>query len=79
MKVLYLRDANFKDVVLDQLFPQHDDAELDAQLDEAASWGTLRKTHTSFVPLFIIHHVLLIQPTKGSHRYKDWQQTSSNL
>lgn len=43
-KVIFLRDSDFKDVVLDQLLPQHDDAELDAQLDEAASWRTLRET-----------------------------------
>lgn len=40
------RDADLKDVVLDQLFAQHDDAELDAELDEAASWCTLGQTHT---------------------------------
>ena len=41
MCTAYLRDANLKDVVLDELLPQHDDAELDAQLDEAASRCTL--------------------------------------
>lgn len=52
--VVYLRDADLKDVVLDQLLPQHDDAELNAQLNEAASWCTLRDTHTSFVHLFTV-------------------------
>lgn len=37
----YIRDSDLKDVVLNQLFPQHDDAELDAELHETASWGTL--------------------------------------
>lgn len=54
MSVVYLRDANLKDVVLDQLFPQHDDAELNAQLNEAASWCTLsEETHISFVHLLL--------------------------
>lgn len=39
----HLRDANLKDIVLDQLLPQHDDAELDAQLHETASRSTLRE------------------------------------
>lgn len=38
----YIRDSNLKDVVLDQLLPQHDDAELNAELHEAASRGTLQ-------------------------------------
>lgn len=38
----YVRDANLKDIVLDQLLPQHDDAELDAQLHETASRSTLQ-------------------------------------
>lgn len=42
-----LRDTNLEDVVLDQLFTQHDDAELNAKLNEAASWRTLGETHTS--------------------------------
>lgn len=46
--VFYLRDPDLEDVVLDQLLPQHDDAELNAQLNEAASRCTLRETHTSF-------------------------------
>lgn len=45
IKLSHLRDADLKDVVLDQLFPQHDDAELNAQFDQAASWSTLRETH----------------------------------
>lgn len=39
----YVRDANLKDIVLDQLLPQHDDAELDAQLHETASRSTLQE------------------------------------
>lgn len=42
-----LRDTDLEDVVLDQLFTQHDDAELNAKLDEATSWCTLGETHTS--------------------------------
>lgn len=37
----YIRDSDLKDVVLDQLLPQHDDAELDAELHEAAPRSTL--------------------------------------
>lgn len=39
----HLRDSNLKDIVLDQLLPQHDDAELYAQLHETASRSTLQK------------------------------------
>lgn len=38
----YIRDSNLEDIVLDQLLPQHDDAELDAQLHETASRSTLQ-------------------------------------
>ena len=38
----YSRDSDLKDVVLDELLPQHDDAELDAQLHEAAPRGALQ-------------------------------------
>lgn len=42
----YIRDSDLKDVVLDQLLPQHDDAELNAELHEAAPGSTLqRKRH----------------------------------
>ena len=41
-RALYSRDSDLKDVVLDQLLPQHDDAELDAQLHEAAPRGALQ-------------------------------------
>lgn len=68
---VYLRDADLKDVVLDQLLAQHDNAELNAQLDEAASWRTLRETHTSFV------HTFTYQPNGKKHRYKVQIQTSS--
>lgn len=69
--VVYLRDPDLKDVVLDQLLPQHDDAELNAQLNEAASWRTLRETralhlYTYSSPL----NVLLIQPGEKKERYK---------
>lgn len=37
----YSRDANLKQVVLDQLLAQHDDAELDAELHQAAPRGAL--------------------------------------
>lgn len=35
------RDADLKEIVLDQLLAQHDDAQLDAELHEAAARGTL--------------------------------------
>lgn len=38
----YSRDADLKQVVLDELLAQHDDAELDAELHEAAPRGALR-------------------------------------
>lgn len=38
---LYVRYENLKHVVLDELLSEHDHAELDAQLDEAAWWSTL--------------------------------------
>lgn len=37
------RDADLEEVVLDELLAEHDDAELDAQLHEAAARGTLRQ------------------------------------
>lgn len=39
----HLRDSNLKDIVLDQLLPQHDDTELYAQLHETASRSTLQE------------------------------------
>ena len=42
----YSRDSDLKDVVLDQLLSQHDDAELDAQLHEAAPRGALQDEKT---------------------------------
>lgn len=42
-RVHYSRDSNLEDVVLDQLLPQHDDAELNAQLHEAAPRGALQE------------------------------------
>lgn len=48
--MVHSRDADFKDVVLDQLLSQHDDAQLNAQLDEAASRRTLRGVrHTHLI------------------------------
>lgn len=51
----YSRDADLKQVVLDQLLAQHDDAELDAELHEAAPWGTLQwgeeRRRSDHVPL----------------------------
>lgn len=38
----YSRDANLKQIVLDELLAQHDDAELDAQLHQAAARGALQ-------------------------------------
>ena len=38
----YSRDADLKQVVLNELLAQHDDAELDTELHQAAPWGTLR-------------------------------------
>lgn len=38
---LYLRDADFKQIVLDELFAQHGDAELNTQLHQATCVGTL--------------------------------------
>lgn len=40
--VHYIRDSDLEDVVLDQLLSQHDDAELNAELHEAAPWSTLQ-------------------------------------
>lgn len=40
-RIHYIRDSDLKDVILDQLLPQHDDAELNAELHEAASRSTL--------------------------------------
>lgn len=42
-RVHYIRDSNLKDVVLDQLLPQHDDTELNAELHEAAPGSTLQR------------------------------------
>ena len=39
----YSRDADLKQVVLDQLLPQHDDAQLDAEFHQAAPRGTLQE------------------------------------
>lgn len=38
----YSRDADLEKVVLDQLLAQHDDAELDAELHQAAARGALQ-------------------------------------
>lgn len=42
-RVHYIRDSDLKDVVLNQLLPQHDDAELNAELHEAAPRSTLQR------------------------------------
>lgn len=42
----YVRNSNLKDVVLDQLLPQHDDAELNTELHEAAPGSTLQSRKT---------------------------------
>lgn len=42
---LNLRDSDLKKVVLNQLFPQHGDAQLDTQLHQAASIRTLADEH----------------------------------
>lgn len=39
----HLRDSDLKDIVLDQLLPQHDDAELYTQLHETASRSALQE------------------------------------
>ena len=41
------RDANLKQVVLDQLFPQHGDTELYAELHQTASMSTLGRGEKS--------------------------------
>lgn len=40
-KPIYIRYENLKHVVLYELLSQHDHAELDAKLNEAAWWSTL--------------------------------------
>lgn len=40
-KTIYIRYENLKDIVLYELLSQHDHAELDAKLNEAARWRTL--------------------------------------
>lgn len=40
------RDADLEEIVLDQLLAQHDDAQLDAELHQAAPRGTLRDRRT---------------------------------
>lgn len=44
---IYIRYENLKHIVLNELLSEHDHAELDAQLDEAAWWSTLleKKPH----------------------------------
>lgn len=70
----YLRNADLKDVVLDQLLPEHDDAELDAQLNEAAPWRALMETHTfSFV-----HLLITTSPIQPSEK-KQMQSRMTNL
>lgn len=63
-EMFYSRDADLKDVVLDQLLPQHDDAELNAQLNEAASWRTLRED---------THSVIIILCLTDSDEWKETQ------
>lgn len=41
--IRYIRYSNLKDIVLDQLLPQHDDAKLNAELHEAAPRSTLQR------------------------------------
>lgn len=55
---MYIRYENLKHIVLNELLAEHDHAELDAQLDEAAWWSTLRRKHTH---LFSIHRHKLIK------------------
>lgn len=38
---IYVRYENLKHIVLNELLSQHDHAELDAKLNEAAWWSTL--------------------------------------
>ena len=40
-KPIYIRYENLKHIVLYELLSQHDHAELDAKLNEAARWSTL--------------------------------------
>lgn len=48
---LYSRDADLKQVVLDELFPEHRDAELNAELHEAAAVSALIKhIKTAVIP-----------------------------
>lgn len=43
-----LRDSDLKKVVLNQLFSQHGDAQLDTQLHQTASIRTLAKKHDTW-------------------------------
>lgn len=43
---VYIRDEDLKHIVLDELLSEHDHAELDAQLNEAAWWSTLWEENT---------------------------------
>lgn len=49
---LYLRYENLKHVVLDELLSEHDHAELDAQLDQAAWWSALRGKQKTQMHIF---------------------------
>lgn len=37
----YIRDSNFKQIVLNQLFSKHNDAQLNTEFHQTASWSTL--------------------------------------
>lgn len=46
---MYSRNANLKQVILDELFAKHGDAELNAQFHQTASMGALqRETSVSY-------------------------------
>lgn len=52
---IYIRYENLKHIVLNELLSEHDHAELDAQLDEAAWWSTLLEKKTPHLLYIYIH------------------------
>lgn len=61
--VQYSRDADLKQVVLDELFSQHCDAELDAELHETAAVSALIK----HIKAAVIHPLQSICSLQNSH------------
>lgn len=46
----YIRNEDLKNIVLNELLPKHDHAELDTKLNEAAWWSTLSEKRTKYLP-----------------------------